>query len=71
LQKEIKESHARPLVDENDEKCRPTITMTLAEKIYEENRVIIFQSFIFIAFFLSRRHTLIFYLLINQNIHNE
>lgn len=37
-QKEIKELHARPLVDENGDKCIK-LTTTLAEKIYQENRV--------------------------------
>lgn len=36
-QKEIKELHSRPLVDENGDKCIK-LTTTLAEKIYQENR---------------------------------
>lgn len=39
-QKEIKESQTKPIVDENEDKCKSSfITMTLAEKIYKENRV--------------------------------
>jgi len=38
-QKEIKESQTKPIVDENEDKCKSSsITMTLAEKIYKENR---------------------------------